>query len=53
MSTTDAEARLMRMPEGGFRHADHAQFCVEAEHGLVVGVAVSTSGADQDALVPL
>lgn len=53
VSTTDAEARLMRMPDGGFRHAYSAQFCVETAHGLVVGVEVTTSGGDQDALVAL
>ncbi len=53
VSTTDAEARVMRMPDGGFRPAFNVQFAAETEHGLVVGVAVTNSGADQDALDPM
>jgi transposase len=50
VSTTDAEARVMKMPDGGWRPAFNVQFAAETEHGLVVGVAVTNSGADQDAL---
>ncbi len=50
VSTTDAEARVMKMPDGGFRPAYNVQFAAETQHGLVAGVAVTTSGADQDAL---
>ncbi len=50
VSTTDAEARVMKMPDGGFRPAYNVQFAAETGHGLVVGVGVSNSGADQDAL---
>ncbi len=50
VSTTDAEARVMKMPDGGFRPACNVQFAAETQHGLVAGVAVTTSGADQDAL---
>lgn len=53
VSVTDPEARVMKMPDGGFRPAYNVQFCAETEHGLLVGVAVTTSGADQDALVPM
>jgi transposase len=50
VSTTDAEARVMKMPDGGFRPAYNVQFVAETRHGLVAAVAVTTSGADQDAL---
>ena len=50
VSTTDAEARVMKMPDGGFRPAYNVQFAAETQHGLVAAVAVTTSGADQDAL---
>ncbi len=50
VSTTDAEARVMKMPDGGFRPAYNVQFAAETQHGLLAGVAVTTSGADQDAL---
>lgn len=53
VSTTDAEARVMKMPDGGFRPAFNVQLAAETEHGLVVGVAVTNSGADQDALDPM
>ena len=53
VSTTDAEARVMKMPDGGFRPAYNVQLCAEATHGLVVGVDVTTSGADQDQLDPM
>ncbi len=49
-STTDAEARVMKMPDGGYRPAYNVQFAAETQHGLVAAVAVITSGADQDAL---
>jgi len=50
VSTTDAEAHVMKMPDGGFRPAYNVQFAAETRHGLVAAVAVTTSGADQDAL---
>jgi transposase len=53
VSTTDAEARVMKMPDGGFRPAFNVQFAAETQHGLVVGVDVGNSGADQDALDPM
>ncbi len=53
VSSTDAEARVMKMPDGGFRPAFNIQYCAEAKLGLVVGVGVGNSGADQDALVPM
>jgi transposase len=50
VSVTDAEAHVMKMPDGGFRPAYNVQFAAETQHGLVAAVAVTTSGADQDAL---
>lgn len=50
VSTTDAQARVMKMPDGGFRPAYNVQYAAETQHGLVAAVAVTTSGADQDAL---
>lgn len=52
VSTTDADARVMKMPDGGFRPAFNVQYCAETKLGLVVGVGVGNSGADQDELVP-
>jgi transposase len=53
VSTTDAEASVMKMPDGGFRPAYNTQLAAETEHGLIVGVAVSTSGGDQPSLEPM
>ena len=53
VSTTDADARVMKMADGGFRPAYNAQFCVDTQAQIVVGVDVSNSGSDQDKLVPM
>jgi len=53
VSTTDAEAHVMKMPDGGFRPAYNIQFAAETEHGFIVGVAASDSGADQPSLEPM
>jgi transposase len=37
-STTDPEARFMKMPDGGFRPAYNAQLAVDADSRLIVGV---------------
>src|SRR5206468_2945270 len=47
VSTTDAEARVMKMGDGGFRPAYNGQFSVDTETQIVVGVEVSNSGSDQ------
>jgi len=46
-STTDPEARVMRMPDGGFRPAYNVQLVTDVDSLVVVGVAVSNSGTDQ------
>jgi transposase len=53
VSTTDAEARVMKMGDGGFRPAYNGQFSVDTETQIVVGVGVSNSGSDQGQLVPM
>jgi transposase len=52
-STTDAEARVMKMGDGGFRPAYNGQFAVDTETQIVVGVEVSNRGSDQGQLVPM
>lgn len=46
-STTDAQARNMRMGDGGFRPAYNVQLATAVEGGVIVGVSVSNSGSDQ------
>lgn len=53
VSSTDAEATVMKMPGGGFRPAYNTQLAAETGHGLVVGMEVTDTGADQPSLVPM
>ena len=53
VSTTDAEARVMKMADGGFRPAYNGQFSVDTTTQIVVGVEVSNHGSDQGKLVPM
>jgi transposase len=53
VSTTDAEARVMKMADGGFRPAYNVQFAADTASQVVVGVDVGTLGGDQPSLVPM
>lgn len=46
VSTTDPEARVMRMADNGFRPAANIQFATDTETRLVVGVETSNGGSD-------
>jgi transposase len=52
-STTDAEASVMKMADGGFRPAVNAQLASDCDSQVIVGVEVSTSGSDMAQLAPL
>jgi len=52
-STTDPEARVMKMADGGFRPAYNVQLATETESQVVVGVEVSTAGTDAHELEPM
>ena len=52
-SSTDPEARRMKMPDGGTRPAYNAQFGTDAESGVIVGVETSTAGNDSHELGPM
>jgi len=53
VSTTDAEARVMKMADGGFRPAFNAQLAVDADTQLIAAVAVSNSGSDMGQMSPM
>jgi transposase len=53
VSTTDAEARVMKMGDGGFRPAYNGQFSVDTATQIVVGVGLNNIGNDQGQLVPM
>ena len=52
-STTDADATIMKMGDGGFRPAYNLQFATDAESQVVFGVEVVTAGTDQGQLSPM
>ncbi len=52
-STTDAEARVMKMADGGFRPAYNVQVASAAGEQIVVAVEVTNNGSDRGLLRPL
>jgi transposase len=46
VSTSDAEARRMKMPNGGFNPACNVQLATDTESRAIVGVEVSQEGSD-------
>jgi hypothetical protein len=50
VSTTDAEARVMKMPNGGYNPAVNVQLATDTESRAIVGVEVSNEGADSAGL---
>jgi transposase len=53
VSTTDPEARVMHMPDGGFRPAYNVQLATDADSQVIVGVSISTRGTDQGEALPM
>lgn len=52
-STTDPEARVMKMSDGGYRPAYNIQFTRPLDTPVIVGVAVTTAGNDYGQLPPM
>jgi len=46
VSTTDPEARRMKMPNGGFNPAVNVQLATDTQSRVILGVEVSNAGAD-------
>lgn len=53
VSTTDPEARVMRMADGGYRPAYNVQFATDTATQVIVGVEVVNEGSDQGQLEPM
>jgi transposase len=53
VSTTDPEARRMKMPDGGTRPGYNVQLATTTESGIIVGVDVTNSGGDGGQLQPM
>lgn len=53
VSTTDPEARVMKMADGGFRPAFNAQLAVDTATQLIAGVDLVNIGSDMGQMVPM
>jgi transposase len=52
-STTDPEATVMKMANGGFNPAYNIQFATDTKSQVIVGVDVVTTGSDQGQMPPM
>ena len=50
VSTSDAEARVLKMPNGGFNPACNVQLATDTKSRAIVGVEVSYEGSDSSGL---
>lgn len=53
VSTTDPDARVMKMADGGFRPAFNVQFSTDTGSQIIVGFDVVNEGSDQNQLSPI
>jgi transposase len=53
VSTTDPQARVMKMPDGGYRPAFNAQLAVDTATQLIAAVDVVDQGSDMNQMVPM
>ena len=53
VSPTDPEARVMKMPDGGFRPSYNVQLATEVGTGVIVGVGVVNQGNDAGQAPPM
>jgi transposase len=53
VSTTDPEARVMKMGDGGYRPAYNVQLATTTEEGVIVGVKVTNAGNDMNQMIPM
>ena len=43
----------MKMPDGGFRPAYNVELATDGDHGVIVGVGVTTAGTDAGQAAPM
>jgi len=53
VSTTDPEARVMKMPDGGYRPAFNIQLATTTDKQVIVGVSVTNQGTEGDEAPPM
>jgi transposase len=51
-STTDAEASVMKMADGGYRPAMNVQYAAATNCGVILAVSVLTTGSDMGQIAP-
>jgi transposase len=52
-STTDADARVMKMGDGGFRPAYNLQFATTCKEQVILGMEVVNAGSDMAQMAPM
>jgi transposase len=53
VSTTDPDARVMKMADGGYRPAYNVHFATDIDSRVIVGVRTLNVGSDQSQLTPM
>jgi transposase len=53
VSTTDPDARVMKMADGGYRPAYNVQLATDVDGRAIVGVTVTNLGSDRSSLIPM
>jgi transposase len=53
VSTTDPDARVMKMADGGYRPAYNVQLATDVDSRAIVGVAVTNLGSDRSSVLPM
>jgi hypothetical protein len=52
-STTDPDASVMKMGDGGFRPAYNVQFATDTKSQVILGVEIVTTGSDRGQMAPM
>jgi hypothetical protein len=52
-STTDADSRVMKMGDGGFRPAFNVEFATATQSQVITGADATNSGGDQGQMAPM
>ncbi len=53
VSTTNPDARVMKMADGGYRPAYNVQLATDVDSRAIVGVAVTNLGSDRSSVLPM
>jgi transposase len=53
VSSTDPQARVMKMADGGFRPAYNIQLATDTAHLVIAGVEVTNAGTDKAEMAPM